>query len=316
MKTMTEPTATPQPNPAPKPAAEAPVPAVIPAPAAAAPAPAAATATAVPTPAAPPKPAEPVKFTAKPMKIGVVPFLNAQPLIWEMKNHHQLFPVSPNEMGLLLKEGRLDVALAPVAANFLIPELKIVPMGAICSNGPVKSVRLLSHGPLENVERLFVDNRSQTSVLLARLILKKWFGVKNLAVKAVDMESFHPNQVKPWEATLQFGDIALETAPTGMVVTDLGDEWTFRTQKPFVYAVWMARNVEVARAIENDLLAVKTEGLKHFDEIAANYHGIWFFHRPQAKEYLEKNIVYTYGPEEVRGQKEFEKLLREEGLIL
>jgi len=298
---MTDATSNPQTNAAAQPAA--------PAPAAVAPAAA---------PAAPPapKPAEPVKFTSKPMKVGVVPFLNAQPLVWDMKNHHQLFPVAPNEMGLLLREGRLDIALAPVAASFLLPDLKIIPVGAIGSKGPVKSVRLLSHGPLQKVERLFVDNRSQTSVLLARLILKKWFGTGKVEVRNVDMANFKPNQVKPWEAVLQFGDIALETAPTGMVVTDLGEEWTFRTGKPFVYAVWMARNVEVAREIENDLLAVKTEGVKHFAEIAENYSGIWLFHRPQAKEYLEKNISYAYGPEEVRGQQEFQRLLKEEGLIL
>jgi chorismate dehydratase len=295
---------------------QAPAPAAKPAVATAPTSPAAATATATPAPAATPKPAEPVKFTSKPMRVGVVPFLNAQPLIWDMKNHHQLFPVAPSEMGLLLREGRLDVALAPVAAYFYLPELKIIPIAAIGSKGPVKSVRLLSNGPLQNVERVFADSRSQTSVLLARLILKKWFGAGKVEVKNVDMATFHPNQVKPWEAVLQFGDNALLSAPNGMLVTDLGEEWAFRTQKPFVYAVWMARNVEVAREIENDLLAVKTEGLKHFDEIAKGYHGIWVFDQPKSKEYLEKNINYNYGPEEVRGQQEFQRLLKEEGLII
>src|SRR5260221_12820787 len=96
-----------------------PAPATQPAPAAAA--------TAV---APPPEPAAPLKFIAKPMKIGVVPFLNAQPLVWGMKDHHQLFPVAPSEMGALLKEGRLDVALAPIAAKFLNPELQIIPVAA------------------------------------------------------------------------------------------------------------------------------------------------------------------------------------------
>lgn len=269
-------------------------------------------------PATPDKsaPAQPVKFIAKPMRIGVVPFLNAQALTWDMKNHHQLFPVAPSEMGMMLKKGQLDVALAPVAVKFLNPELQIVPVAAIGSKGPVKSVRLLSHIPLTEISRIFADSRSQTSVFLARLILKKWYGVKNLDVKNVDMAIFKPNQTKPWEASLQFGDIALESAPTGMNVLDLGEEWQLRTQKPFVYAVWMARDVKTAREIEMDLLAAKTEGLKHFQEIVDNYHGIWTFHRPQAKEYLEKNIDYTYTAKEVQGQIEFQKLLKEEGLIL
>ena len=136
-----------------------------------------------------------------------------------MKNHHRL-PVAV-EMGLLLKQGRLDVALAPIVVKFLNPHLQIVPVGAIGSKGPVKSVRLLTQSPLPTVTRLFADAQSQTSVLLARLILNKWYGVKKLEVKQVVMKDFKPNQVKPWEAVLQFGDIALESAPTDVNVWDL-----------------------------------------------------------------------------------------------
>ena len=298
------PAATPaSPTPAPVPPAAAAAPAAAPA------SPAAAVAT-------PPAPALPVKFTAKPMKIGVVPFLNAQPLVWDMKNHHQLFQVPPSEMGKLLKEGRLDVALAPIAAYFYNPELKIIPIAAIGSKGPVKSVRILSHRSLEDVDTLFTDSKSQTSALLAQLILRKWFGVKGLQVKSVDMDSFHSNQIKPWEAALQIGDAALIAAPTGMTVTDLGEEWFRYTQKPFVFATWMAASIPIAREIEMDLLASKTEGLKHFDEIVKGYKGICAFDQPKSREYLEKNISYAYGPEEVKGQLEFQKLLKEAGLIL
>jgi chorismate dehydratase len=250
------------------------------------------------------------------MKIGVVPFLNSQPLVWGMKDHHQLFPIPPGKLGQMLKDGQLDVAIAPVVASFLDPTLQIVPVAAIGSKGAIKSVRILSHGPLGNVERLFVDDRSQTSVLMARLILKRWFGVKKLEVKPVDMAAFHPNQAKPWEGTLQFGDMALIAPPTGMTVTDLGEEWFLRTQKPFIHAVWLARNVEIAREIKEDLMAAKNEGVKHYQEIVDQYKGIWVFERAKAKEYLEKYVVYEYGPEEVKGQLEFQKLLKEEGLIL
>jgi chorismate dehydratase len=308
------PAATPAPTPAPKAAAPA-VASATPAPTAA-PAAAAPAAAAPVTVAAPPAPAVPVKFIAKPMNIGVAPFLNSQPLIWDMKNHHKLFNVAPAEMVKLLKEGRLDVALAPIVVKFLNPELQVVPVAAIGSKGPVKSVRLLGNAPWRIMQRIYADKRSQTSVLLARLILKKWYGAKDVEVKTVDMETFRVAGIKPWEAVLQFGDIALETPPSGMEVLDLGAEWAMRTQKPFVYAVWLARDVQVARDIEMDLLASKNEGVKHFQEIVDNYHGIWVFHKPQAKEYLEKNIDYAYTPKEVQGQMEFQRLLKEEGFII
>ncbi len=294
--------------------AATPAPAVAAAPVAASPsAPAAGDKPAIAVPA--PKPAEPVKFTSKPMRIGVYHFLNVQPLTWDMTKHHKVIEVAPNQMAKMLKEGQLDVAIAPIAAYIKDPSLQIVPIAAVGCKGPVKSVRLLSYNPLPEAQCLFVDNRSETSVLLARLILKKWYGVKGLNVVPVDMEQFHPNQVKPWEVVLQFGDIALESAPSGMTVTDLGEEWFLRTQKPFVFAVWMTASVPVAREIEHDLLACRNEGVKHYQEIADGYPGIWVFRRNLSKEYLEKNIRYEYGPEEVKGQNEFQKLLKEEGLI-
>ncbi|MGH7739665.1 MAG: MqnA/MqnD/SBP family protein, partial [bacterium] len=199
--------------------------------------------TATPTPvepAAPTAEAPKPKLNVRSRKIGVVPFLNAQPLIWGLAENHELSRVAPNAMGKALKEGTLDVALAPVVAGFLNPDLKIVPAGAIGSKGAVRSVRLLVNGAPQGVRRLFVDDRSQTSVLLSRLALKRWFGVKDLEVEPVSMETFRPVQTKPWEAVLEFGDPALLAAPTGMTVVDLGEEWARYTGKPFVYAVWMA----------------------------------------------------------------------------
>ncbi len=269
----------------------------------------------VPVPETPLAPSAPLVFTAKPMRIGFFSFLNIQPLIWGLGTHHQLVQSTPNQMGRLLSEGKVDVAIAPIAAYFLNPLLNIVPIAAIGSHGVIKSIRILSHRPLQAIQRLFVDDRSQTSVLMSRLILKKWFGVKDLEVVAVQAETFHPNQTKPWEAVLQFGDMALLSAPTGMTVTDLGEEWYLRTQKPFIHAVWMARSEPIAREIEADLLAAKNEGLKHCEEIANHYKGLWVFHRTMAKEYLEKFVRYHYGPEEVEGQLEFQRLLKEEKLI-
>lgn len=259
-------------------------------------------------------PAPPERKNVRSRKIGVVPFLNAQPLIWGLAQSHELSQVAPNAMGKALKAGTLDVALAPIAASFLNPELVIIPAGAIGSKGPVKSVRLLINGAPQSVRRLFVDDRSQTSVLLSRLILKRWFGVKDLEVKPVDITTFRPNQTKPWEAALEFGDRALIPAPTGMTVLDLGEEWNRYTGLPFVYAVWMARNAEIARELKDQLEEAKTLGLQHLEEIANQYKGIWQFKRVDAKAYMEKNIDYNYGPQEQAGHSEFQKLLKEEGL--
>ena len=248
-------------------------------------------------------------------KVGVVPFLNAQPLIWGLAENHHLSQVAPNAMAKALQGGSLDIALAPIVASFLNPDLQIIPSGAIGAKGAVKSVRILTNSAPQETRRLLVDDRSQTSVLLSRLILKKWFGVRDLEVKPVDMQSFRPGQTKPWEAVLQFGDNALVNAPSGMGVIDLAEEWHRFTGKPFVFAVWMARDKAVANETKDQLDEAKAEGLKHLEEITTGYQGIWQFKRTDAKAYLEKNIDYAYGEEQKEGQNLFQKLLKEEGLI-
>ncbi|HET9870817.1 MAG TPA: MqnA/MqnD/SBP family protein, partial [bacterium] len=167
----------------------------------------------------------------------------------------------------------------------------------------------------QGIRRLLVDDRSQTSVLLSRLLLKRWFGVKDLEVEPVTMASFHPGRTKPWEAVLQFGDNALLSAPTGMTVLDLGEEWTRFTGKPFVYAAWMVKDASLAGELQPQLEEAKAGGLANLEPITAGYHGIWQFKRADAKTYLEKNIDYAYGPEQREGHAEFQKLLKEEGLI-
>src|SRR5665213_4068705 len=84
-------------------------------------------ATVAPVPV-PPQPPVELKFTAKPMNIAVVPFLNAQPLIWQLGKHHHISQVAPVEMAKQLKTGLVDVALAPIAAYLLDPSLTIVPI--------------------------------------------------------------------------------------------------------------------------------------------------------------------------------------------
>jgi chorismate dehydratase len=262
-----------------------------------------------------PAPASVATTSGNGFKIGVIPFLNVQPLIWGLDTRHSLFPVAPRNMGKALKEGRVDVAIAPVAASFLDPALVTVPVAGIVSKGPVQSVRLLHHRPLQRVLRLWADSNSQTSVLLTRLILKRWYGIRHLEIRTVDMDGFRAEQAGPWDAVLQIGDRALVAAPYGMTVTDLGGEWFHRTGKPFVFAVWTARDAKTADLVRSLLVDAKNEGVKHFEEISKAYRGFTVFDRPKLKEYLEKNLCFDVGPAEIEGAMEFKRLLVEEGLL-
>lgn len=258
---------------------------------------------------------KPRAFGSGTLRIGAIPFLNAQPLLWGLGERHALYQAAPAEIPSLLKEGRLDVALAPVTTLFEHPELPVVPVGAIGCRGPVKSVRLLHHLDPRHVLRVFADRRSRTSVLLLKLLLRRIYGNRKATFRPVDVEDFRTDQLKPWEACLQIGDTALPDARFGLRVLDLGREWWNHVKKPFTFALWVARDREVARRVESELAAALEEGRKHLSEIVAAYPRIVHFDEPKYVEYLQKNVSYEWGTEEADGVLAFRRMLEEEGLL-
>lgn len=72
-------------------------------------------------------------------------------------------------------EGRADLALLPAAA---VPSLKstdVITEYCIGAVGPVRTVVLLSDGPVSEVRRVFLDPHSQTSVqLVGYLAAHRW----------------------------------------------------------------------------------------------------------------------------------------------
>jgi chorismate dehydratase len=251
----------------------------------------------------------------RPLRIGAIPFLNVQPLIWGLEKAHVLVPLLPSASPEALTKGQVDVAIAPLAAHLQHPQWPIVPVAAIASKGPVQSVRLLHRSSLNEVTRLWADADSLNSVLLSRLILRRWHRVEELEVLTVGTASFNPAEVEERDAVLQIGDKALSPVPDGFQMTDLGEKWFRHTGLPFVYAVWTARDEASAREAAPILWAAKEAGLKHIDEIAERYPGLRVFGVANMKKYLRENLRFELGAEEQKAIQIYARYLREEGLL-
>lgn len=249
------------------------------------------------------------------LRIGVIPFLNVQPLIWGLEKSHTLLPLLPSASPEALASGQVDVAIAPIAAHLQHPQWPIVTAAVIACKGPVQSVRLLHRGPLEGVGRLWADTDSLTSVLLARLILKRWCRVEGLEVHPTKTALFHPGEIINGEAVLQIGDKALTSVPDGFQMTDLGDKWFRHTGLPFVFAIWTAKDEASAREAAPVLWSAKELGLKHIDDIVAAYSGLQAFGPSNMKKYLRENLRFEFGAEEQKAIKLFAQYLREEGFL-
>ena len=116
------------------------------------------------------------------IKLSVVSYLNSKPFIFGlekpwMKEHIELELDIPSVCAMKLLTGKVDVGLVPIA---ILPELKeyhLLTDYCIGANGDVNSVLLVSQVPLESISRVLLDYQSRTSVLLTRVLAKRFWKI-------------------------------------------------------------------------------------------------------------------------------------------
>ena len=191
------------------------------------------------------------------MRLGRISYLNVLPIYHPLEAgwiRHTFDIVSgpPATLNGLIRTGDLDLSACSsieYARNphsyYLLPDL------AIGSQGPVKSVLLLSSIPPGELDDkpLLVTAESHTSAALLRVVLKKVYNVRpafKVAPGSV-RQSLAMGADEP--AVLAIGDeaLALRHDPRFPYHLDLGEVWRDWTGLPFVFGVWVARR-EAAQA--------------------------------------------------------------------
>ncbi|MFO0857673.1 MAG: MqnA/MqnD/SBP family protein [Phycisphaerales bacterium] len=203
---------------------------------------------------------------SQPVRIAAVRYLNTLPLIegLEKVDSVRVVPTVPSRIADMVLCNEADIGLASIVdiasrKSAQSPDgLTLLPVGCIGCDGPTLTVRLLSTVPLDRITELHADTDSHTSVILARLILKKVYGCEpvirdfdvrerielNLANKRpipADLESSWP------AALLMIGDkVVTDSPPAGRYPfeLDLGEAWKKWTGLAFTYAAWACRTGE------------------------------------------------------------------------
>lgn len=279
------------------------------------------------SPSTPPGPA------ATPLRIGDVPYLNSEPLVWGLRSQAgvELLDATPRALSHDLSEGRLDAAIIPVGALLEMRNLAAVSGIAIGCDGPVASVLLFSRVALADIHTLALDASSRTSIVLGQLLLRDLHRVTPARVLVTPaplsadriLGDIDP-VVREADAFVIIGDAAMHlaaaqaTRPSYPVVMDLGAEWKALTGLPFVFAVWAlsSRLAPERRAAAAALLRTSAAaGLARRDEIARERgpsHGI---PPATAAAYLSTNIRYALGERERAGLAEFARRAAAHALI-
>ncbi|HEX5044741.1 MAG TPA: menaquinone biosynthesis protein [Candidatus Polarisedimenticolaceae bacterium] len=247
------------------------------------------------------------------IRVGTVPYLNARPLVFGFEQgtaagRIRLEADVPSRLAARLRRQTLDVALVSSIELGRIPGLTVVPGLAIGSQGPVRSVLLVSGVPLERIESLALDPASRTSNALAEVLLRERFGV---APAAQEHAGTIEEALAAHDAVIRIGDAALfSKPPAGTTTTDLGAVWTEWTSLPFVYAVWVAREGVLDDALCEAFHTSARRGFASVDAIAAGTSD------PElVRRYLTENVRYGLGPKELAGLRRFFELAAARALL-
>jgi len=252
------------------------------------------------------------------LRVGIVNFLNSKPLAWGfLKGHHaDLFAPSyhpPALVARLLGQGNLDIGLIPSIEVQRIPNLRVLPDMCVGAKQEVRSVVLVSRGPVEDIRRVALDLNSRTSSTLVRILLRERWGL--------DPEYLHERpdperMLSEADAALIIGDPALRLDREKYHVVDLAAEWKTLTGLPFVFAVWAVRPEVEIPELPFYFKSSLRYGLSSLDILVREAAAELGLDTSEVRTYLTENLHFFLRAEEIEGLEEFYRRAHAHGLIL
>jgi len=202
-----------------------------------------------------------------------------------------------------LIDGKIDMGLVPVAVIPFLKEAHLVSNYCIGAESAVASVCLFSQVPIAQIENVYLDNQSRTSVQLAQILLKHFWKKEVTFIKA---EEGYIHEIKHNTAGVIIGDRALLARSNFKYVYDLAEAWIDHTGLPFVFATWIA-NKPMPTDFIKSFDAANEYGLKHINEVVASIQrseNSYDLHT-----YFTKNISYDFSEQKKKGLALFLKSL-------
>jgi len=246
------------------------------------------------------------------IKVSAVSYINSYPFIYGIENstilnHIELYKDVPSICAQKLLENKVDIGLIPVAVIPKLNHSEIISDYCIGASGPVRSVILASHIPLEKIETIYLDYHSRSSVMLTRVLANKFWKIN---VKWTDATEGFENRIKENEAAVIIGDKALVAEKNFPFVYDLAEEWIKHTGLPFVFAAWVT-NRNLGETFKNEFNSALQYGITHIDDMIKNTDFSYLPSHISAKDYLTRNIDYLLDDNKTKGLNLFLKLAGE-----
>lgn len=244
------------------------------------------------------------------IRVTAVSYLNTKPFLFgiehsDLINEIELSLDIPSEGARKLIEGTADIGLIPVAAIPQINDARVVTDYCIGTDGEVKTVCIFSEVPINEIEEIYLDYQSRTSVELSKILLRNHFKIE---VKQIIAAPGFESEIKNQTAGLVIGDRAIEMLDRFPFVYDLGLEWKKFTGLPFVFAAWVT-NQNIPDSFINRLNSALRFGIHHIPKVAEEY-AAFYPSGFDVKEYFKKNISYQLDDRKKEGMSKFLEMIK------
>ncbi|TVL99425.1 MAG: hypothetical protein CV087_18130 [Candidatus Brocadia sp. WS118] len=241
----------------------------------------------------------------KKLRIGVVPYMNAKPLIYGLNQHRDSIELSfevPALLPAMLNNDQIDVAIIPSIEYFRSGNYAIIPDISIASCGTVESVKIFSKVPIQDIRTAALDKSSLTSCALTKIILKEQY---HLTPHYTQWNGQYDISGTPVDAVLLIGDNAMKVTDNEYVTLDLGQAWFEYTGLPFVFAVWVIKKGRRIPGINKLLKGAKEAGILCVKELATTESHRLQLTQERCLKYLTNSIRYNLGKKEIKGLQTF-----------
>jgi chorismate dehydratase len=246
------------------------------------------------------------------IKVSAVSYLNTKPLLYGIERHKVINDIEltleyPALIAQHLRDNTTDVGLVPVAAIPTIPNARVISDYGIGAEAEVASVCIFSHVAMENIERIYLDYQSRTSIRLAQVLMKHYWK-KEVAI--LEAPENYIDLIEGTTAGVIIGDRALQQLSHFEFIYDLAEHWKRFTGLPFIFAAWVA-NKDLPEHFIAQFNEANASGLDHIDSVVQDNP----FADYDLNIYYRRNISYFLDEEKKKGLELFLEYLKDPTII-
>jgi predicted solute-binding protein len=202
--------------------------------------------------------------------------LYLKPLLFGLDRTESLFdPVIdiPAQNALKLSqrsEGIRSAFLSPIDYARHGGEYCIVPNICVASSIPTNTIQLVLKSELRNIDRIAVDVRFTSEIILANIILEEKYRNNSSRQKRqfIPMMPDIDAMLAKADAALVVNEFPNSCKKSSVFTLDLVEEWNDLTDLPYVHGFWVGREEEMSEQEAKALLTAKNNGVLLQTQIA------------------------------------------------